>query len=978
MKKIVIAIVIVLVVLPIIALLGLRLGWSSFIEPRVRGAIIEAANDQSYQLSLDPIQLTSWWFPIQLQVENVHLQHQTQEQEVKIPFVGVVFSPTSWTTDPEKLDGHVVVTLQQPQITITQRLQAKAKKSESDKEATAAPSSQGGGVPPLSISLKVSDGQLAFNQQTESGFNQVALSGAQGSVSLPPIIGGDAGSIDLSGTLAYKIVSSPFPIQGSTPLSVASQSLQITEDQIALKPLQVNLGGLSLKLDGVSKTNQQSWKMNLEVKDLSELQKGGLLPPGRWQGGLKSEIDFQKKGDEAPALSGGITFNQIQGSLSKPVETEGTQVSGGMTIQGHLDFAYDTRLRQLNSDLSADLSALSLLKKDLFLKKAGTPMRLQIQSSGNADKINISKMQIQLAQILATVQGELAPQQGRSRLAIALNKTSLAGLENIFLIMKKYPVKGHLALKADVVGDLSKPESLNILANPIDLQMDSGINFQSADKALQLQGPFSGSIKGQLQIVNKDIQKADLQGRVDLDSMAIQTKQGFRKTAKQKLNLVFNGEKKGKLFQFQKFFIKTFFGAFNAQGSLSNPLNPQLNIAGDIQSIQLGALKTVMPSFKDFPLSGVVNGEIQLSGRFDPELGIEKSPLTLSGKMLHNSSLVKWVSPQKKPGQPSAEGGAKPNEKVKGAAKPLLPSWPILKTAKLAVESKIDKLVFNDLTVTNFFLKGRYDQGVLTGRLSMQRLFSGSLDLKDVRSDLYSVPTYVEGTAVTKQVDLKEAVTWGVPEQKDLIKGQMTGGFKVKMPFPSHADPVKNTESSGALKIQGFEVSTMKLDQLVNGLMQKIPGLKNKKKVQTKDVRALFQTKYRFKNGVLTYKDTDFLTPENHQLLAQGTFNTDKTINLDGRLFVSGVKIDDRLQSCLLDKQGRLEVPVEYRGSIVSPKLSNASQAIEKVAGRYLECEKKSQLKKVKGEVKKEADKILKKEGKKLEEKLKDKIKDFF
>ncbi len=978
MKKIIIAILVVLVVLPLVALLGLRLGWSSLIEPRVRGAIVEAASKQDYKLSVDPLQLKSWWFPIEVQATNIHLQHRTQEQEVKVPFLGVVFSPTTWTTDPEKLDGHVVVTLQKPQVTVTQRLQPEGEKASVEVEADKEAGASGGGLPPLSISLKISEGLFALNQQTEKGFNQVALSGAQGSVTLPPLLGGDNGSIDLSGALAYKIVSSPFPIQGGAPLSLSSQSLQINEQKVGFNPLQINLGGLSLGLNGFSQTDEQNWQVSVEVKNLSELQKGGLLPEGQWQGGLRSDIQFRKKGEAAPSFSGTLAFNQLQGRLAKPVEKEGTRVSGGLTIQGDLEFAYDAGLQKLNSNLSADLSALSLLKKDVFHKKSGTPMSLQIQSSVSGEKINVSKLQVQLAQISAAVKGELSPQKGQSRLAMTMDKTSLAGLENIFLIMKKYPVKGHLALQADVVGDLSNPESLNVSANPIDLQIASGVNYQNADKTFQLQGPFSGNLKGQMQIVNKDIEQADLQGRVDLDQMDIQTKQGFRKKANQKLNLVFNGGKKGKLFQFQKFFIKTFFGSLDAQGSLSNPLNPQLNIAGKINSIQLGALKTVMPSFKNFPLSGEVNGEIQLSGRYDPELGIEKSPLTVSGEMLHNSSLLKWTSPKKPKDSTLSAKESEPSKKTKVAAEPLLPDWPIVKTAKMAVESKIEKLIFNDLTVTNFFLKGRYDQGVLTGRLSMQRLFSGSLDLKDVRSDLYAVPTYIEGTAVTKELDLKEAVTWGVPEQKDLIKGQMTGGFKVKMPFPSHADPLKKTQSSGTLKIQGFEVSTMKLDQLINGLLQKVPGLKNKKKVQTKDVRALFQTQYRFADGELTYKDTNFLTPENHQLLAHGTFNTDKTINLDGRLFVSGVKIDDRLQSCLLDKEGRLEMPVEYRGSIVSPKLSNATQAIEKVAGRYLECEKKSQLKKVKGEVKKEADKILKKEGKKLEEKLKEKIKDFF
>jgi hypothetical protein len=402
-----------------------------------------------------------------------------------------------------------------------------------------------------------------------------------------------------------------------------------------------------------------------------------------------------------------------------------------------------------------------------------------------------------------------------------------------------------------------------------------------------------------------------------------------------------------------------------------------MQLSARVGDLDLTLLKRQMPVLADFPLPGRVQGDLKISGVFDPELGIEKSNLKISGKLLHNASVLKWRSPTSKP---SALEEKTKNSATTRSPKPrsLIPDWPMLKTAQVSVSSRIERLRINDLKAQKIKLQGEYDKGWWKGDLSLADLFSGTLALKKMQSNLLQVPTWIEATASIQNLDLQQALAWGLPAHKDLLQGRLTGSFQVKTPFPGHGDPLQKAQSAGAFKILGFEVSTLKLDEAVNSILQKIPGSKKERKFRTKNVKARLQTDYQWHNGLLRYEKTRLLTPENHELMARGTLSSDQSIQLQGRLLVNGVQVAERLQSCLLDSQGRLEVPIEYRGSIAQPQWTNARQVLAKIGKKYLRCEKKSQAKKLKSEAQKKAKQLLKKEGKKLEQKLKDKFKDIF
>ena len=443
-KKIIIALIVIFIGLPILMLIGVRLGWTSYIEPKIRSTIISSAQEQGYELSLEPLSLQSWWLPLHLQVHNVQFKNPQLGIDGKVSGVSIVFAPETLTTDPEKLTGFVKLTVQQPQVTITQTLamqQVVAAKS----EGSGGSSSAATALPSLKVDLIIQGGQFVFNQETAKGYNQMALMKSEMVLYMPQILQPQPAEFELKGNLVYKIVNAPFPLEGQAPLAIVSKGLELTGAGVQTRQASVTVGGMRMTLKGGVQEGVQNWQIVTDVPDINDLQKGGLLPPGNWKGGLAANLQIKQAPDQEPELGGTLQFKKLRGRLKEPIEKQGTKISGGFALQGSVGFAQHKILKSLQANIAGNLSSLNIYKEDLFLKKAGVPLSFSLQSKLKGEKIHLSKMKVQLAQIAAQISGVLATTPGgTSRLKIQLPKTDLKGLEAIFLPMKQYPVKGRL------------------------------------------------------------------------------------------------------------------------------------------------------------------------------------------------------------------------------------------------------------------------------------------------------------------------------------------------------------------------------------------------------------------------------------------------------------------------------------------------------------------------------------------------------
>lgn len=278
----------------------------------------------------------------------------------------------------------------------------------------------------------------------------------------------------------------------------------------------------------------------------------------------------------------------------------------------------------------------------------------------------------------------------------------------------------------------------------------------------------------------------------------------------------------------------------------------------------------------------------------------------------------------------------------------------------------------------SFDLISRFDKGQLLGEMQVKKAFGGGLKLNNLRMDLDKLPTPISGRAQISGLNIADAISWSMPQHKGMVKGFLTGVFDLKTIFPGHGDMLRSSLSEGKWNIDSFFLSTLQIDEMVNSQINRVPGLRNKKDVKSGGVKALLKTYYKYNRGLLTFKGLEFLTPENNELKADGQLDLDQNIKIKGVVMVDGVSMRAEIKSCLADKNGRLEIPIEYLGKITEPKLSSANKTVAKLAQRYISCSTQRELKKVETKIKKEAQKELKKHGSRFEKDLKSKFKDLF
>lgn len=960
MKKTLIALFSLFFVLPIVIVLGVHLAWTPVIAPQIKAAAEKSLKDQGYELKIESIDFDSWFLPIALVFANVSLEDSLNTMGLQISRVEVSIMPKGLGLDLDSLNPRISLHLTEPKLWM--RPSSKQKMEKEQKPGTDdSDSSSASKIPFLNLVLSVDSGQVQWFTQTGQQLWCQSINGSWTET---------MAQIHWKAQCGYQF--SDKKLKAQFPLTIDSKKSEWDAQHFKTEDLTIQLAGIKWLNQGQLDWNQLSgqWQTQVDIPQLDSLARQGLIPFSSWSGKINSQAHWIFESGDLKSIKGKATFDKVKARFDKKIKTPFVEIMGEGSIQGQMEFDVVDQALKLSSNLKADLTPLMLYKPDLFYKAKSVPLKLSLLSKVEDKNVVIDSFALQLSRLQAQLKGVLATTaNSKSRLSFNIHKTDLQGFEKIVLPLKNHPVRGHLTLQGRLVGDWRDLTKARVMLNPIDFNVTTGLSYQDKNKDLFLKGPLTAFLRGQLDLQGQQLNNADLSGRFNFNKMQILFGKLFEKSQNQNLTVAFKGQKKANQFEISNFTAQTFLGDLKAQGQISEPQKPKINVHGQIDKLDLVKVKKMVKVLQSYPLSGFLQSNFHVQGQYDSQLGIEKSPLILTGKMLHNTSLLKWQKAKAEEKVSNNNQGQKQNKA--GEITPILPTWPIVQKAKLTIHSNIKKAIINDLSIDNLQLQASLNQGNLLAEMKAAQVFDGSMALTKLSSNLYKAPTYFKGLAKTKQINLHKVMTWALPQYKDLIKGSLNGQFNFFVPLPSHADVFKTSKSSGQLNINGFEISTLKIDDMINNLLKKIPGFKNSQRVKTKNVQALFKSEYQWDAGLLKFSKTDFRTPENHQLLAHGTFNVNKQLYLQGQLYVNGLKIKESLQSCLLDNQGRLEIPIEYKGPISEPKMTYAAQAIEKVGKKYIQCEGRAQVKKVESQINKKAQDLLKKEAKKLKDFLK-------
>lgn len=414
------------------------------------------------------------------------------------------------------------------------------------------------------------------------------------------------------------------------------------------------------------------------------------------------------------------------------------------------------------------------------------------------------------------------------------------------------------------------------------------------------------------------------------------------------------------------------YGRLGLEGDVHDVLKaPRLRLNLKAQGINLARMRSSLPALKDYEISGEAEAGIQFQGTYFAEGGLKKSPLQAKGSIDLHMPSYKFTSAE--------DSGAGQKQKDSGSSttttqplEPVLPNWPLLRASQVTSNVRIDKFLFNDLEILGLSLRGVYDKGQLSGSAKVGRLFSGGVDINSFDLNLFEVSQPIKAQARWSGIQLQEVMSWLSDEYKDLGRGSFSGRTQAETPWPGAPDFLNQLQARGSLELKDGFFSTVQFDQMANETLAKIPQIGSSQSVNTGGARMDIKSQYHLAQGRLHFRELQVNTPAQDELKAEGYLGFDRNIRFSGVAYLKNPPIRGVVREANSDDQGRLVLPIEIQGNLMSPRLSFAQTTIQTLLTNTLNYEKQRTTQ----QLQKQAEDRLRQEVEKGKEKLEEQVKD--
>jgi hypothetical protein len=878
------------------------IGWAEYgLAPTLK-AEIEKKGSEALGQPMTIKSLSIGFLPVSLTAHEVDFNLQDGKSHIHLATLGInVHLDISQALSGSHIPvSSIYIELNKPEIQLDldalAQSQAKASKAETQTPAANSSGQALAGLPsPLLIGIKIEDGKIEVKK----------------------------GALDLN-----------LPITLQSEISLQNPNIQISKTQL-------NLAGCVAEITGQYDLTQQTGtlKLGTEVADLAKLSTPPqFLPAGKWSGPLSIKIQADNLDGKKWTANGTVKTTGIKGDLQ--LKTEDVQATGPVQIILDMAFDYNEALKVQKLNATGELQELAVVYKNLFQKSAGIPMRFSIQAQGDQNSLHIEQFDFKLSQISATGGGIVA-MKGSSNLHFEIARTSLAGLEKIFPTLAKDPVSGNLQLKASLQGSLQNPEQLQIELQPLLLdQVHAKLNWRSEDKKKSLQGPVFVDAKISLKALGKDLRDANLQSHIVLTDLAIDFQDSLKKAAGFPLVIDILALKKQNQIEFHSSRVLLGKSTVQLDGTVQDPQKPSLDLKISTKALQLADVSAMLPLLEKYQLAGQLTAQAGLTGVYDFKKGITDSPLRLKANLGLQMPKFVYKSDKTVKAKPVA---ATSQGKTPPPPEPLVPDWPILRTADITSTVRIGNLYYDDLPIEGLAWDGTFKQGTLKGNLNIQKIFSGNLKLSEIKTNLALAQPDTSLQIAFTSLNTNDALTWLSKDWKDLLKGSAFGNLKVFLPHPSRTDFIARTRSDGHVEVKDAFLSTMQIDQVVNQAVSKIPGVGGKQVANSKGVSGDMQMDFNFASSVLNLPKFLFLSPDKNEIQAHGKVGVDKSIDMEGTAYLATAPIGGDVRAANSDASGRFVIPLQIRGSLANPQASFAQSTIEQIIKKTALYELKQQ-----------------------------------
>lgn len=751
-------------------------------------------------------------------------------------------------------------------------------------------------------------------------------------------------------------------LPGSWPITLHSDSLVLSEEAIKAQSVTASFAGLLASVQGTSLLGQgrHRWLAEVKAPDLKALPKPPFeVPASDWSGAIEVRAEVVKDGTAAPwSASGNARAEGVRARLKW--QKEKTTVDGPVTLDFAGKFSYQNEKFSLPELTGvADLTSALVLHGDLLQKPKDIALKVEAQVAGDNSKLEIKKLETRFWQIVAQASGSITPKSPfSSQLQLEIPMTSLKGIEALLLPLRKSPVQGDVALKAEYSGPLTDPWAAVLRIQKLSLKnFAADVTYEGAT-SLKVRGPIMANVdvKGEM---DRGVPKAfEGSGNLQLSGLAL-VAGPLRKEPRQPLAATFNIRTDGTALRLQPLAIKGFLGDIKMNGTVREPKRPKVALRLEAQPLDLSELRVAMPSFRDVIPKGSVVGRISLDGDAAIDQPWAEWPLTVAGDLKVN--LPEYlVAPAAAAGDVS---GAPPSpNQAAGPPQGFLPKGALTERMNLQTALDVGVLRKDKLTVKGLAAAGRVQSGRFRGSVAVGEVFGGQVRATQLDVPLLEPLPLLTGALALEQIIVQDALEFMKPDYKTMATGRAKGTLTFSTRMPADARFMDELKSKGQIVLQPIVLNTIKIGQILNDLMAKIPGVKLPPAKVT-PLKGMVQLDYQLAAQAMTLSPLLAREEDGSELELKG-----KVIvpTMEGDLVGNFMWAGSGVKGCLLegnaDAKGRLVVPVALKGNLMQPQISMLTDTAGKLAGRALECEKNKLIEKVK----KDGGESLRKEGEKL------------
>lgn len=752
-------------------------------------------------------------------------------------------------------------------------------------------------------------------------------------------------------------------VPGSLPFSVASDDLTLSLEAVKAGQVHATLAGLRAEVQGGSLLNEarHRWLIEVKVPDLSQVPQPAMdIPAKDWRGTVDLKMELTKESAQKPWQAEG------RGVL-KNLSAQLNWVQNDMSVQGPFKLDLESHFLYLESGIavpsvkgSLDLTQAKVFKKDLFEKIPDVPLHVVILGKGDQNQFEIQNLDVKLWRLQSKIVGRTeikAPHNSRFQMEVM--PTSLTGAEALLIPLRKSPVKGELAASIEGQGPLMDPLKMNIQVKALKLKDFSGY-AEYASEAVQVKGPLQATVDGQGQWNAGEIKSVQANGAVELKGLAIASGP-FRKEAGQELSAQFSMKSQGtSTVQLQPLAVKSFFGNVRANGSLTNPTQPQVNLRVDMQPLNLLQLRQAIAQFKDVIPVGTVNGAVTLKGGVDLKQEWPKWPLAVGGDLNVVLPQYKMASASPETTLP-AKGAPTQSEKP---VESFLPDGELTRKLALGLNVTINEFSKDELNLKELKVQGRLREGRYLGGVSIGEIFGGQVNLNGLDVPLLVTNPLIQGTASWDRLIIEDVMGFAKPEFKGFASGRTAGRTSFATLMPGSSEFMNRLKAKGDLSFQPVTLHSVQIGQIINDLIKKVPVIKMSP-AKLDPLRGLVQANFDWSAGVMNINSLLARDVDNSEIHLQG-----KVVigTMDGDLKGKFLWAKPQVKGCIMegnaDAQGRMEIPLAFKGKLNKPELSAAGDIATKLGENALKCEQKRMVKKLeqkgKEKAKEELNKVLK------------------